>query len=346
MKKVQIEEIQGKTAEELKADLKKRRYSILDSIGCKKLRTKMLFLGIVATVLVSLYIFLSKLLGGKEWKLRFRKFIISVLDGPTPYHIKKGDKLPEVKSGMIIGFNHPSLGEILRLIEMLAKEFPEKNYLFPVTLPWYEAVCPIVDKLNSAGIVITPIVTPIVREKVEKLAGKEQADTLMKINRGFNSSYLNLCKKYLENGDIIIVAPAATRQRRIFNSDEELAKKKKIEPQTMSLLVSSLSRGLQNTDAIILPIAVKPGRDFKDGVNVGMDYCLGIADPFTLGEAIDLTKQKYGEFNGRTFDYEFLGRIAKKMFSMYEYDLIAPFKEKDALDALAEILDYTKKAAY
>ncbi len=346
MKKVQVETIQGKTAEELKADLKARRYSILDSIGCKELRTKMLFLGCVATVLVNLYIFLSKLLGGKQWKLRFRKFIVSVLDGPTPYCIRKGDELPEAKGGMIIGFNHPSLGEILRLIEMLAKEYPEKNYLFPVTLPWYEAFCPIVDKLNSAGIVITPIVTPIVRQKVENLAGKEQADVLMKINRGFNSAYLHLCKEFLDHGDIIVVAPAATRQRMIFNSDEEIAKKKKIEPQTMSLLVSSLSRSEKNEDTIILPIAVKPGKDFKNGVNVNMDYCLGIAEPFTLKEATLLTKQKYGDFNGRAFDYEFLGRISKKMFQMNEFNLIAPLEGKEALDALAEILGYNKKAAY
>ncbi len=346
MKKVQIEIIQEKTANELKADLKNRRYSILDSIGCKKLRTKMLFLGCVATVLVSLYIFLSKLLSGKEWKLRFRRFIVSVLKRPTPYLLDEGDVLPKRGNGMVIGFNHPSLGEILRIIELLAKEYPEKNYLFPVTLPWFEAFCPIVDKLSEAGIVITPIVTPSVLKKVEEIAGKEQADILNKMNRGFNSEYLNLCKEFLSKGDVVVVAPAATRQRTVFNTDEEIMMKTKISPQTMSFLVSMLSRNNSFEDVIILPIAVKPEKGFKNGVNVGMIYRLGVTEAFTFDEAVKLTNEKYGDFNGRKFDYEFLGRITKKMFKMYEYDLIAPFENEGAYDYLAKILDYTNEAAY
>ena len=306
----------------------------------------MFFLGLVATVLVSFYIFLSKLLGGKDWKLRFRRFIVSVLKRPTPYHLDRGDILPKNEHGMIIGFNHPSLGEILRIIELLAKEYPENNYLFPVTLPWFEAFCPIVDKLGSAGIVITPIVTPIVLKKVEEIAGKEQADILTKMNRGFNSEYLKLCKEFLGQGDIIVVAPAATRQRTVYNTDAEIMKKTKIAPQTMSLLISTLSRDDSCKDVEIVPIAVKPGKDFKKGVNVGMNYCLGIADSFTFEEAVKLTGEKYGDFNGRRFDYDFLGRIASKMFKMGEYDLIAPFEDPKAYDFLAIILDLMSKVVY
>ncbi len=340
MKKVRIEELEKKSKEELIDDLRHRRYSLLDSIGCRKLRLEMFIPGLVSAIIVRFLCWKAKRKDGENWTKTVRGYIVKLFEKHAPYELSRGDVLPENTGGLIIGFNHPSLGEILRLIGLISKEYPENNYLFPVNLPWYESLCPVVDKMKEAGFYLTPIVTPSTKRKIENTAGKEMLEKVMSIGTGFNMVYMNLCKKFAKAKDIIVVAPSATRQATIYKTDAELSKKVRIEPQTMSLLVQTLSREVKKSDELkFLPIAVVPPNGYKRGLNLDEEYKFGICEPFGFLEAIELSKEKYQPANGRKFDFDFLGRIAIKMFHIGKHDYIAPLRCQDAIDGLAKLFE-------
>ena len=346
MKKVNVEEIQSKSREELIDDLNHCRYSILDSIGCKKLRLEMKLPGLASAIIVRYLVWKAKRNHGENWTTNVRSYLIKLFKKRAPYTIKKGENVPVNSGGIVIGFNHPSLGEILRIIALVSKNYPYDNYLFPVNLPWYEALCPVVDKMEEAGFKLTPIVTPSTRRKIEKVAGEKMLKLADELNAKFNTAYMNLCRKFLKNGDVVVVAPSATRQATIFKTDEQLCQKEKIEPSTMSLLTMALTREKDLSSGLkFVPIAVKPQGGFKRGLNLGMMYEFGVAESFTLDEAIDLTKERYGECRGRKFDFEFLARISIRMFHLGNYKMIAPFVEDWAMDGLAKIMEPSKMAA-
>lgn len=340
MRKVQLQELQEKSKDEIIKDLRNRKYSLLDSIGCKWTRLLRIIPGIAAMIAVKYVIFRAKMRNKKDWHIASKSIIVSFLRYWTPYTIDREDRIPITGSGLILGFNHPSLGEILRLIAFVAKNYPYKNYLFPVTLAWYEVLIPVVKPLEEIGYTITPIITPSARKALLKGCSEEERKTIELIGTKFNKVYLNLCVKFSLTHNIILVAPSATRQRTIFRTDEELNKLEKIEPSTMSLLALTLSRE-KYVNVRFIPIAVKPPRGFSKGLNLKKSYCFGFSEPFTIEEAIKLSKQRYGNFKGHLFDYEFLARITRKMFIL-DNNLIAPLEDKAALDGLENILENKK----
>ena len=39
-------------------------------------------------------------------------------------------------ASFVVGFNHPSLGEIFRLISLGFEAYPDKPFYFPINIPW------------------------------------------------------------------------------------------------------------------------------------------------------------------------------------------------------------------
>ena len=71
------------------------------------------------------------------------------------------------ENGLVIGFNHPSLGEIARILTMKIDIMGDKPMYFPVNLPWYEALAPNFDRIKRLGIIITPTITPSTWKKMD-----------------------------------------------------------------------------------------------------------------------------------------------------------------------------------
>ena len=193
MKKVQKEVLVEKTAEEQIDDLKNCRYSILNSLGCRKLRLEMFLPGLVSSLIVRFITRRAKRKMGDGWRRSVRRQLVKLFDWGAPYELEGGMIINNF--GLVIGFNHPSLGEILRLIGLVSKYYPNDVYLFPVNLPWYEALCPVLEKMEEAGFYLTPIVTPSTRQKIEQVAGKDALKIANQIGAGFNSVYLKKCNK-------------------------------------------------------------------------------------------------------------------------------------------------------
>lgn len=303
----------------------------------------MFFPGLVCTILVRILCFLAKREDRRNWTSVIKTYIVKVLEKFAPYQMMEEDKVPINRGGLVLGFNHPSLGEILRLISLVAKEYPNHRYLFPVNLPWYEALCPVVDKLEASGIYITPVITPSTRQKIERVAGPAMAEKIAPIALSFNGVYLNFCRDFAMTGDIILIAPSATRQQTVYNTDFELCQRKKIEPQTMSLLVQTMQKRVEKCTLEFVPIAIMPPANFKRGLNLKELYKIGISEIFGFEEAAALANDKYGAFRGRRFDFEFLARISRRLFRMGKHEMIAPLSSDDAINGLAEL--FKDKAA-
>jgi hypothetical protein len=232
-------------------------------------------------------------------------------------------KPPKNKHGIVVGFNHPSLGEILRLIDFSVRFYPESPMVFPVNLPWYEALCPNVGDLEKAGVYLTPIITPTTLRKIFRVNPDADDKVINAIRGEFDAEYIRLCREFSNHG-VILVAPSATRQRTVFQSEAAVKGKAKINPPTMSLLASMIGRR-KDANCQFVPVSIKPPKYFTRGLNLFRRYELNVNTAIKMEQAVALSRERYGEnFRGHHFDLVFLERLARGLHKMKADELIYP----------------------
>lgn len=315
MKRLSLDEIRDSSTEAIELGLRNREFSLLQSLGCHKLRAEMNFTGFVCRTIV----FCAGLSRKRRrtdlgWPLVAQRRIGGLLRKVAPAEVI--GKFPHPEYGMAFGFNHPSLGEILRFLHISIDTYGYKRNLYPVNLPWYEALMPIVDILEACGIYIMPIITPSTKNKMAKALDDESMEVVKSLATGFNARYIKACGEYAKAGDNIWLAPSATRQRTVFKSRACLDGTEKIEPQTMSLLASSVAR--TKIDAFdFLPVAAIPPQKFGRGLNLFKTYRIVVGEPFILSEARSNTRE-------RKFERLFLTEIADMLAFVGADHLILP----------------------
>ena len=216
------------------------------------------------------------------------------------------------KNGLVIGFNHPSLGEIPRILLAKMDVMGNKPMLFPVNLPWYEALASDYDRILKLGIVITPTITPSTWEKMGLKEGTVEYEVGMRLKREFRELYTRLSHEVVKEGGVIFVAPSATRQATVFKSRGVYEKKEPVIP-TMSVLALRLYTDPE-MKCDFLPLSVLPPDGYKRGLNFRKKYRLIPGEMMTADE---IRKQyfKGGKVPKRLegFDYDFHTRIAEKL---------------------------------
>lgn len=318
MKRLSLDEIRDSSTEAIELGLRRREFSLLQSLGCHKMRAEMNFTGFICRAIV----FCAGLSRERRrtdpgWPLVAQRRIGGLLRKVAPVEVI--GRFPHPEHGMAFGFNHPSLGEILRFIHISIGTYGYKRNLYPVNLPWYEALMPIVDVLEACGIYIMPIITPSTKKKMDKALDEERMEIVKSLATGFNARYIKACGEYAKAGDNIWLAPSATRQRTVFQSRACLDGTAKIEPQTMSLLASSVAR-TKIEDFDFLPVAVIPPKNFGRMLNLFKTYRVAVGEPFILSEAKSNTRE-------RKFERLFLTEIADMLnYAGAEY-LILPEDE-------------------
>ena len=133
---------------ELSADviidrMQHQHYSLLDSLGAKGLRREMVPAGMACNQLINYLLGSTVAMEAKSHRAHIkaaRKKLVKILSWLTPgtYEGMPSDQ----KQGLVVGFNHPSLGEIARIMMMKIDIMGDKPMYFPVNLPWYEALAP------------------------------------------------------------------------------------------------------------------------------------------------------------------------------------------------------------
>lgn len=292
-------------------------YSLLRTLGAENLRKEMVPVGKVCKTAVGYFITSTGPKNNYEKHCKnARKKLVKVLSRIAPGEYEGFPK--DTKNGLVVGFNHPSLGEIGRILMMKVDVMGNSTMLFPVNLPWYEALAPFYDKIKMLGIIITPTITPSTWGKMNLKKGTFLYEQGNRIKREFRDMYTDLSHETIKNGGVIFVAPSATRQQTVFKTKEVYDKKEPIIP-TMSVLALRLYQDPE-MKCDFLPMAVLPPNGYKKGLNMRKKYKLIPGKPMTA----DYIREKYfrdGKMPEKIpeFDWEFHQRIADELPKSFWY---------------------------
>lgn len=309
-------ELGSLTAEQVIDKIKYEGYSLLNTLGAENLRKEMVPVGKVCNTAIN-YFFNTT--GPKRNEAKHikaaRKKLVRVLSKVAPGSYANMPK--DSKNGLVVGFNHPSLGEIGRILTMKIDVMGDKPMFFPVNLPWYEALAPNFDRIKKLGIVITPTITPSTWQKMNLKPSDKFYEEGNRLKKEFREIYTNLSHDALLDGGVIFVAPSATRQATVFKNEQVYEKKEEIIP-TMSMLALKLyADPKMNCD--FLPMAVVPPKNYKRGLNFHKKYRL---IPGEIMTADYIRKTYFKTKNPKRlegFDYDFHQRIADKLPKNFWY---------------------------
>jgi len=309
-------ELETLSAEEIIDKIQHDNYSLLTTLGSENLRKEMVPVGKACNTAINYFFGTTGPKNNpKKHNQAARKKLVKVLSKITPGSYKGMPK--DQKNGLVIGFNHPSLGEIGRILTMKIDIMGDKPMYFPVNLPWYEALAPNYDRIKRLGIVLTPTITPSTWKKMALKEGTKRYESAKRLKREFRDIYTNLSHEAVLNGGVIFVAPSATRQATVFKSKDVYDKKEEIIPTMSMLAVKLYSDPKMNCD--FLPMAILPPKNYKRGLNFFKKYQLIPGEIMTA----DYIRKKYFKTKKpkrlEGFDYDFHQRLADKLPKEFWY---------------------------
>ena len=284
-----MSELNECSSSQLLEKLNSGELSILRVLGAKRMKNEMIPPGLFCRALTNLVCLAKD-------DAKIKKRALKLLKILTP--LKTCSEFPKSDEAIVIGFNHPSLGEIFRLLIIAFESYPDREYLFPVNLPWYEAMTCIIPKIEKLGIHITPMVTPSTAAKLNALFSddEEKLAQVQHIKNRFERRYMKLAGDCAEAGNIIFVAPSSTRQEKVIGDH--------IHP-TMTILAHMVCKK-PDTKVQFIPTAVIKPKNGNRGINLFKTYMLSPCEPFKRPEVEALTNKS------REFDLIFLQRIDSK----------------------------------
>ncbi len=310
------QELQNLTAEEIIDKIQHENYSLLKTLGAEDLRKEMVPVGKICNMAINYFFNTTGPKNNEKLHIKnARKKLVKKLARITPGDYSNIPK--DQKNGLVVGFNHPSLGEIARILAMKIDIMGDKPMYFPVNLPWYEALATNFDRIKRLGIVITPTITPSTWKKMNLKKGTEIYEVGNKLKHEFRDIYTKISHNGLKKGGVVFVAPSATRQPTVFKTKNVFDKKEDIIP-TMSVLALELySDPEMNCD--FLPIAILPPKNYKKGLNFWKKYTL---IPGKIMTADEIRKNYFKSKNPERlegFDYDFHQRIADELPKEFWY---------------------------
>lgn len=304
-----LDELKNLSAEEVIDKLQHGNYSLLKTLGAGKLLKEMLPVGAACNAAINYVLGTTGPKNDPEkHKKAARAKLVKRLSWLTPGEYEGFPEDPE--TGLVVGFNHPSLGEIARFLMMKMDVMGDKPMLFPVNLPWYESIASDYDRILSLGIIITPIITPSTWAKMGLKEGTEEYEIGQKLKQGFKEVYTRLSHEAIKNGGVIFVAPSAGRQEKVFKSKAVYEKKEPIIPTMSVLAIELLNDPEMNCD--FLPVGVLPEEGAGRKLGFFKHYKLIPGEKFTAEEI----RKKYLEKDAKKlpeFDWEFHNRIARQL---------------------------------
>lgn len=188
-------------------------------------------------------------------RLSARSVLANLLEFFTPVEMR--GKIRTDKP-LFIFFNHPSIGEIPRILQLILRT--DRDCAFPVSLRWFEVLAPCLERLNSLGIKLMPIVTPHLKQDFLQLADHDSdiMQTFQHLKSALDRHYRSVCQENCRTGGIIPIALSAGRETTVFASAAAANGQAKL-PPTASLLIKNLV-GCPG-DYQLMALAVRPPCD-------------------------------------------------------------------------------------
>lgn len=250
----------------------------------------------------------------EQQHLTGRKKLTAFLSRIAPFEMLNGFSL-HYTDPLVIGFNHSSTGDTLRLAAKLMSSYPAKALYFPIKLSYYESMAPIARKLERLSIFLYPLITP---NMMKSLKTEENFALVERLKLKLERYYLNAAELCCSRYGALVVAPSATCKPTVFDSREQAVGEdnRSILP-TMSLLLRRLKK---NRKVLYVAVSLNPPAGAGKGLNLFESYSLEVAKEFDTAHAEELDRK-----NIRGFDYAFLKAIANNL----PYKRWHPLQTKD-----------------
>ena len=326
MSDVTIRQLASMPIGDLIRGLENEEFSVLKAAHSAKLRAEMRGTGLICRAVL----WLASMLAGGTKKYRnirkMRKKLASMLAWGAPCKITGK---PEREADCIVmGFNHPSLGEIARFVYVHLNYFDDRFSLFPVNLPWYEALAPKSEILRQLGIILVPILTPSTLVKISKNVSKSEMTSLQGLASALNNHYIRAIAKLAEAERCAIwVAPSATRQATVFRNEDELNDRVRIEPQTITLLATALHKS--GKPYSLVPVGVAPKKRCSRGLNLFKEYKLCFANSMSYDYVEYLRTASSPNYRGRQLEFKFREQIAWALLRLKRSDLVCAYENSE-----------------
>ena len=278
--------IRDYSGQELLRLLDTGKISILNVLGAHDLKKEMIPVGRLCSLVV-------RIACRTKDDSALRKRAVSIIRIAAP--AKRIGKFPTSEHTVVIGFNHPSLGEVARLLYLGFQRYPDREFLFPVNLPWYESIVPVIPQLERLGIHICPMITPATESKLKAKAAGDEAmlKDIQLLKMIFDHRYVREVKNIAQKNGVIFVAPSATRQKEVISDP--------VYP-SMTVLAHLVHKG--GRQSLFVPVAVFAPIHGNRELNLFRSYYIEPCEPFETDEVLSLVSGK-----DRAFDYAFLKRI-------------------------------------
>ena len=214
------------------------------------------------------------------------------------------------RHGIILGFNHFSLGEIPRLISICFKSYPTKDLLFPINYEFYLIFERSKKYLDALGIELCPLLTPRVFEKMtERAKTDDEKREIRKLRSQYDRRYLERTAEVLREDGVVLVAPSATRRKTVFGSEDEFLGLKPV-PPVLRLIAMNYSRRFPDQHELeFIPVPIMPPASFGRGLNLFRKYYFPAR---FIGFTLVSAKQP-------NFDHDFLAYIANQLSEDFSY---------------------------
>jgi hypothetical protein len=321
VKTIPRQQLYQMSAEQITADLRDGKFSLLESLGCHDLREEMVKAGKSCRKVLWLA---EKRAGNSQdahYSQRLRRAIGSILKKGAPYTIR--GTFPHTRCGIVMGFNHPTLGEIIRMVAVCVNEYPRRRYLYPVNIAWYESIATVARRMERFGLYIVPMITPATRAKMDERISEADKEFVNRIAKGFNTQYTYSAVDFIKSGDLVLLAPSATRQSHVFRNYACYQGVEEIQPQTMTYIAMALEKHV-DSNYYFLPVAIIPPKTNSRGLNLLKNYT--ISPTLWLGRKnVDrLCHEKDRVSRHRKFEHYFLDVIADELKDLNADYLIYP----------------------
>lgn len=321
---VTIRQLAAMPVKQLITGLENEEFSVLKCAHSAKLRAEMRGTGMICRFVLWLARVLAG--GGDRYRniLRMREKLAAILAWAAPCEIT-GDPVRQ-SNCVVMGFNHPSLGEIARFVYVHLTYYDDRYSLFPVNLPWYEALAPRAKILSQLDIVLVPILTPSTLKKISKNVSKSELTYLQNLASALNNHYTRAVMELAQNEKCVIwVAPTATRQATVFRNEDELNNMVRIEPQTITLLMTSLCRLDKSYE--LVPVGVAPSKKCGRGLNLLKKYKLNFASSLPNDSVERYRTTRSENCRGRELEFKFREQLAWALMRIHRSDLICKIKD-------------------
>lgn len=288
-------------------DLRAGRYSLLESLGCHEMREEVEGVGrSFRKILVAAEYMTRHMTGGYRNNLRLA--MIKMLNWGAPVRVR--GYFPHPRSGVILGYNRPTHGEILRLISLCLSEYSNRKYLFLVDIAMFEVLAPIALRLEMFGLYIAPAITPAAYAEMSRDLDNEGTEVIERIAQDFNKAFFKKCVEFAKSNDVIVFSPSIERQETVFQNYAQYKGRELIETQTTALIAKKLKRSKQ-LSSYFVPVAVIPPAVNDDKLNLFKTYKIIPCNWLQPEKVRDLCREN--GFSSQSLEYTFLKEIADEL---------------------------------